>query len=120
METGHGVPAFNATVQRDETADVIYQRITNALAQQAAYRVNAQPGLIVLTRRYRPGWATFLGVVGLLVFLVGVVFFFYKQTEALTITISPRAEGGCSVTFSGQAHEQTMLRLQTALAGAPF
>ena len=40
----------------------------------------ARVQVLSTTTQERPGWATFLGIVGLFVLLIGIVFFFVKQT----------------------------------------
>jgi hypothetical protein len=67
-----------------------------------------------VTRRYRPRWATWLGFIGLLV-VVGGLLLFYKKTEELNISIYSRVGGGSTVTISGEAEQGMIHALQGAL-----
>jgi hypothetical protein len=114
------VPAFNATLQLDEPADVVQARIDATLRSSIVRKdttVNSQPGSIVVIRRYTPGWAIVLGILGLFLFLLGLLFFLVKNTQSLTISISSRAEGGCTVMASGEAEEWVIRNVQAAFAG---
>ena len=59
-----------------------------------------------------------LGILGLVVFLLGLLFFLIKYTQSLTISISSRGKGGCTVIVSGEAEERVIREVQAALAGA--
>jgi hypothetical protein len=48
---------------------------------------------IVITRRYIPTWAVVVGIIGLLFFLLGVFAFLIKETDVLTVALSPEDEG---------------------------
>ena len=55
------------------------------------------------TRKYRPGWATALAIIGLVVFLLGLLFLLVKDTE--TVQVSLTAEGrNTRVTVTGARH----------------
>jgi hypothetical protein len=109
---------FNTTVQLPEPPNVLESRLIASLLNIKELHVRAQPGsgIIVITRRHRPDWATALGVIGLLVFLIGILFFFVKVTESLTIAISPHGEGGSTVVINGEAAPWATARIHNALA----
>ena len=112
------MPAFNATLQLDESAKEVQARIASSVqTDRKGYTVNSLPGSIVVIRRYTPGWAIVVGIVGLLFFLLGLLFFLVKNTDSLTISISPRGESGCTVLASGEAEEWVIRSVQAALAG---
>jgi hypothetical protein len=69
----------------------------------------------VVTRRYTPGWAVTLGILGLIFFLLGLLFFLVKKTETLTISISPRGETSSTVVISGEAETWVIESVQAAL-----
>ena len=47
--------------------------------------------------RYLPGWAIALGILGLLFFLIGILFFFVRQTRWVTETSASVTVGGVPV-----------------------
>ena len=53
----------------------------------------AGPHTLILTRRYTPTWAIVVGIIGILFFLIGLLAFFVKQTETLTVTVTPLLRG---------------------------
>lgn len=112
----HRVAAFNTTLQLDEPAEVVYERIRRSLQQGVgSAHVRAQPGLIVVTRRFTPTWAKVLGVIGLLLFLIGALFFLVKEEESLSISISPSGERRCTVMVAGNGETWLIARVQSAI-----
>jgi hypothetical protein len=117
------VAAFNTTLQLADSVDVVQRRLDEAFKKaeplsSRQYQVNSHPGLIVIIRRYHPGWAVVLGILGLLLFLIGLLFFLITKTDTLTISLSPTSEGGSTVVVSGEAEAGLIVAVQRALAGA--
>lgn len=56
---------------------------------------------IEIAERYHPTWAIVLGIVGLLVFLLGVLFFFVKETRYVTKYRSSVEVGGQTIVVIG-------------------
>lgn len=120
----------NSTLQLDESSEAVDAQFVASLSKlPSGYAVRAEPGLIVLIRRYRPGWATTLAILALLLslvslaaeavlallFLLGLLFLLVKRTETLRIDISPRGEGGCTVVVAGEASDWVSSRIRTTL-----
>jgi hypothetical protein len=111
------VPAFNTILQLEESADAVYERVSRTLRFPGPNTsVHLEKGglFFEVTRRYRPGWATWLGVIGLFT-LVGGLLLFYTKTEELAISIYSRVGGGCTVIVSGDAKQTMIHRVQGAL-----
>ena len=109
------MPAFNTILQFEESADAVYERLSRTLRFPGSNTsVCAEPDLIVVTGRHRPRWATWLGLIGLLI-VVGGLLLFYKKTEELQITISSRVGGGATVNISGEAEQTIIYGVQRAL-----
>ncbi len=90
-----------------------------AVAGDPSDTVNvAGTGSIILTRKYIPTWAIVVAVVGLFLALLGLLALLYKETETLTITITP-ADGGSRVAISGLATPEMGARIRTALNAMP-
>lgn len=72
------------------------------------------------SRKFIPGWAVALGIVGLLFFLIGVVFFFVRKTEieVFTVTALP-IPGGSQVTMGGIGQPWLIQRMQNLMATSP-
>ena len=123
------MPAFNATLQLYEPALVVQARVDAAVRSATSrpaerriglahdIKVNSQPGSIVVIRRYTPGWAIVAAILGLVFFLLGLLFLLVKKTQSLTISISSRGEGSCTVMVAGEAQESVISSVQAALAG---
>ena len=72
---------------------------------------------IVITRRYIPTWAVIVGILGLLFFLLGIFAFFIKETEVLTVVLSPEADGRQTrVVISGVAGAAVAARVNHLVA----
>jgi hypothetical protein len=115
------VPAAGQIVNESrlvpEPPHVVSQAVIAATAGVTDYAVTAPgPGSIVLTRQYRPTWTIVVAIVGFLFFLVGLLALLVKNTETLTLTLTPE-EGGTSVTMSGVATPEMVTRLAAALGG---
>ena len=53
---------------------------------QKRLELQDQPGIVVVIHKYRPGWAIVLGIIGLLFFLLGALFFLVKNTDVLSVS----------------------------------
>jgi hypothetical protein len=63
------------------------------------------PGGLRLVHRYRPTWATVLALLGIFVFLIGLLFFFVKVEDVLMVQVR-EADGGAYVSVSGKAQSE--------------
>ena len=111
------MPAFNATLHLDEPVDVVQARIDGAvrstlrgpnerIGSARGTKVNSQPGSIVVIRQYTPGWAIVLGILGLIVFLLGLLFFLVKKTEASRSASRRGATAAAPSWFPGRPKNQ--------------
>ena len=111
--------SLNLTVQPDEPADVVHARLlatlSTATGSASGYQLSASPGLIVLIRRYRPTWAIVLAILGALFFLIGLLFLLVKNTETLTVSVTPRGDMGSTVTVAGQMDDWVIIAIQRVL-----
>jgi hypothetical protein len=110
---------FNQTAFVGESPEAVSQAVIAATSGVQNYTVaTAGTGSIVLTRKYTPTWAIVVGVVGLLLFLVGILALLVKSTETVTITITP-VDGGSRVSISGVGSAEMLTRLSSALSASP-
>ena len=110
---------FNSTVAVAEPPESVSQTLVAAVAADPAYTVtSAGTGSIILTRRFIPTWAIVVAIVGLLIALLGLLALLYKDTETLTITITPTA-GGSRVAISGVATLEMSARITGAINSMP-
>jgi hypothetical protein len=110
---------FNTTLQLEEPAEVVEAQVVASLSRLPKdHWMRVQPGLIVLNRRHRPSWATWVAIVGALIILFPILFLFVKRTETLTIAISPRGEDGSTAVIGGEGTEWVIAQVQTALTTA--
>jgi Uncharacterised protein family UPF0547 len=110
---------FNKTITVAETPDAVSQALIAAGSGVSGYTLTtAGTGSIVFTRKYTPTWAVVVGVIGLILFLVGLIALLYKNTETLTITLTP-VEGGARVVISGVATHELITRISSALSAMP-
>jgi hypothetical protein len=58
------------------------------------------PNALVITRLFVPGWAVAVAIIGALCAFVGLLALLYRETETLSIQMSP-AEGGTAVSING-------------------
>ena len=94
--------------------DQILQAFLTALDGSGAAVTLSGPGpnTIVVTRKYTPTWATIVGILGIFLFLIGIFAFLIKETEVLTITLTPEADGQrTKVVISGVAAEPIAARV---------
>lgn len=83
------------------TADKTFQELMPLLARQKGVRLERPaPDTLVVHHRHCPGWAVALGIIGLLVFLLGLLFFLVRTTETATV-VGRDVEGGATFTATG-------------------
>lgn len=110
--------AYTHTVLVAERSEVLQQRLTTAAATVPGYTVTMSgPNTVILTRRFTPPWAVGVGVLGILLFLIGLLAFLVKDTETVTIALEP-TQAGTSVVIAGTATAEMIARLSGTLGGA--
>jgi hypothetical protein len=93
---------FNQTAAFGAPPDAVIQALVAGTMGQAEYTTMVVgPGTVVLTRKYRPTWALVVFIVGLVLFLAGLLALLVTNTETLTINVLPVEGGGSRVTVSG-------------------
>ena len=95
--------AYQVIVPRPitETHDYVLGEVAPALANLWKYRVTGDTGTsITFTRKYTPTWAVVLAILGLLFFLLGLLFLLVKTQEVLVLSLTPE-EGHTKVMVSG-------------------
>lgn len=100
----NGVPInVQVTVNRDLASahDFLLTELSPVLAQAAKYNVTSSvPASVTWTRRYTPTWASVLGIIGLLVFLLGMLFWLVKREDTLVASLREE-QSATIITFSG-------------------
>jgi hypothetical protein len=110
---------FNQTIFVSEQPEAVSQALIASASGVPGYTLNtAGTGSIVLTRKFTPTWAIVVAVLGILVFLVGLLALLVKETETLTVTLTP-VEGGTRVAVSGVATHDMMTRIGAAFHTMP-
>lgn len=90
-------------VDRHSTMTVAeaFAGITAGVTVMKEFRVERpDAATLVVVKRYLPGWAFVLGVLGLVVFLLGIAFFFVRTEDRLTI-VANSAPDGARFTVTG-------------------
>jgi hypothetical protein len=59
------------------------------------------PNSVNIIRNYLPAWAVILGILGLLIFLLGVIFFFVRRSTVGATVSWTEVPGGVRVTTAG-------------------
>lgn len=109
--------SYNQLVVLSGDPDTTMQDLVAAVSGAPGYTVNmGGPGSLLLTRKYTPTWAVVLGIIGLLIFLLGMLFWLVKNTETVTASLRP-VTGGTEVRVSGIATPELQARLN-AVFGA--
>jgi hypothetical protein len=91
--------------------DAVVEAVLAGLAGASDTTVTmAGPSTVVVTRKYTPTWAVVVGIVGILLFLIGILAFFVKTTDTLTITISAAGKGS-RVQVTGVTSPEIVARL---------
>jgi hypothetical protein len=105
-------------VPRRQRADV-FATITATAERIKPYRVTSPAAdTLVLTRRVTPTWAVVLAVIGLLVFMLGLLFLLVKTTEVITVR-AENVEESVRVTAVGTGSAEMIRFLEDLLAPAP-
>lgn len=87
--------------------DDAFRAITAEAGRRNGFRVERpDPNTLVVIRRVTPGWAIFLAIVGLLVFLLGLLFLLVKRDERVTIIANPTGDV-TRYTVTGRTDMQT-------------
>ena len=93
--------AFDSTSAVAEMPENVSQTLVAATAADPGYTISAAgTGSIILTRKYIPTWAIVVAIVGLFIALLGLLALLYRDTETLTVTITP-TDGGSRIAISG-------------------
>ena len=109
--------SYNQVVVLQNPPPVVSQDIVSAVAGSGGVSVTtAGPGSIIISRTYIPTWAIVLGILGILFFLIGIIFFFMKETESVTVTLMPLEGGGTEVRATGTASPEVIGRLNAVFA----
>jgi hypothetical protein len=109
---------INQSVLVKQKPELLIQNFVSATAGTSGYTINtAGANSLVLVRKYTPTWAVVVGVLGILLFLIGLLAFLIKETESVTVTL---AEGrdGTRVTISGVATPEMQARLNSVISGS--
>jgi len=89
--------------------------VTAAAGTQKTYRVAApSPSTVMLTWRRTPTWAVVLALIGIFVFLLGLLFLLVKETDTITVNCSD-VEGGVRVSAVGAGSPEMVEFLQAFL-----
>lgn len=86
------------TFQMDEkpkaARDRVLSEVVPSLTVNGGYTLIAQDTqTLTLTKKYRPTWATVLAVLGVLFFLIGLLFLLVKETQTIILSFSPSGKG---------------------------
>jgi len=107
---------FNHTVVVVEKPEPLMQRFVSATAGTSGYTMNsAGTNSLVLTRKYTPTWAIVVAVIGIIVFLIGLLALLVKNTESLTVTLTEVPEG-TRVNITGVATPDMISRFHGVLS----
>ena len=92
---------FNQTVMVASSPEEVSQAVFASSAGVVGYTVTtAGSGTILLTRKYLPTWAIVVAILGVFLFLIGLLALLARNTETVSVTFAP-AEGGTRVAVSG-------------------
>lgn len=90
--------------------------VTAAAGTQKSYRVAApSPSTLMLTWRRTPTWAVIVAIIGVFVFLLGLLFLLVKESDTITVTCSD-ADGGVWVSAVGSGSQEMVEFLQAFLS----
>ena len=85
-----------------ENVEETYRRLVADISTRSGYRFERpDAATMVVVRRYTPTWAVILAIVGIFVFLLGLLFLLAKTEERVTI-IGRDVEGGSVYQLTGQ------------------
>jgi hypothetical protein len=82
--------------------DETYRRLIADISSRSGFRFERPDATtLVVVRRYTPTWAVVLAIIGIFVFLLGLLFLLAKTEERVTI-IGRDVEGGAVFQVTGQ------------------
>jgi hypothetical protein len=101
----------------DMTMAQTFQAITFTIGSLKGLRAEqTMPGTLRIVHRRTPGWAIALAIIGLLVFLLGLLFLLVKEEEVTMVSGRDDQEhGGCVLVASGQGPAAVVLALNEFL-----
>ncbi len=109
--TGRVVYTSSPDIQVGRLATLTQDGVTISIVQDGTPREqwNAEDATVSVARtdvpeRYTPGWAIALGVLGIFFFLIGILFFFVKETRyvpRITTTLTAAGRPVVSIETSG-------------------
>lgn len=89
-----------------KTRAEIIAGVTAAAATDKQYRSsNPSPSTLLLTWRRTPTWAIILAIIGIFVFLLGLLFLLVKETDTITLNVVEN-DGGARVTAIGSGSQE--------------
>lgn len=90
----------------NESVAAAFTGITAGVGVAKGFRVERpDSSTLVIVHRYCPTWAVVCGIVGLFVFLLGLLFFAVKTEDRATI-VGRDVDGGARFTVTGQTDSQ--------------
>jgi hypothetical protein len=106
---------FNETLLVAQKVEVASQNILAVLGGSSNVTVNtAGPGSIVVTRKYIPTWAIVVAVIGTVLWLLGLLALFARNTEVLTVTLRSE-QGGTRVNITGRSSHEILTKITGVL-----
>jgi hypothetical protein len=113
---GKGVN-FNTTLTVDGSPEDVTQQIASMFNGQSGVTVvRTSATSLTITRKYIPGWAIAVAVVGFLFFFLGLLALFYRETETMNVLVSS-SPAGSNVIVSGVGTQEAINRISQALKG---
>lgn len=109
------------TITQDSPSEAQHKllaELTPWMATWGRFSLIAQDArTLVYTRQYRPTWAIWAAVIGAFVFLLGLLFLLVKDTQTVTVSISPTSVGGKAlVRVNGEMSSSITDKIETLLA----
>ena len=109
---------YDQTIVLAEEPEALMRSFVAAAKGTVDYSIEtAGPTTLVLTRKYLPTWALVVAIVGALVFLLGLLALFVKNTEILTVSLA-EVDAGTRVTMAGVATPDMIARLNGVVGEA--
>ena len=112
--------SINTTAELNVPKSQAVQTVYAALANQTGnffdgttVTLNGDSSITV-TRKYLPTWAVVVAVIGVLIFLIGLLALLFRTTETCTVTFMER-DGVTVVTVAGTLSNETYNSLNAAL-----
>lgn len=96
--------------------DIAFEQVTAGMVGCPDYTPSySGTGSLMLTRKYIPQWAIVLAIVGSLLFLLGLLFLLYRDTETVTVRVEPDGAGS-KITITGLATDDMARRIESSIA----